>query len=172
MKLAISLTTLSVSLASAMAASNPKFPSLTAADLNKQEVRLPGGLSGDWNLLLIAFQREQQKDIDTWLPVLPAVVQKHPNLAYYELPVISRMNFMMRWFVNTGMRNGIPDKQQRGRTITLYLDKKPFRDTLQIPSEDNIYALLVNKAGEVVWRTEGTVSEEKLRSLENFLNAR
>ena len=110
------------------------FPKLEADNLNKQMVQLPGGLAGDLNLMLIAFERAQQADIDTWLPHLPGVAVRHPNFAYYELPVIERMNFLMRWTINTGMRGGIPDKQQRARTITLYLDKKPLKSALQIES--------------------------------------
>ena len=56
------------------AAGNPVWPSLQASDLNKRKIELPGGLAGELNVLLVAFQREQQKDVDTWLPLLPAVV--------------------------------------------------------------------------------------------------
>ncbi len=161
-----------ISMMPSLAASNPTFPSLKASDLNKQEVQLPGGLKGEWNLLLIGFLREHQNDIDTWLPSLPAIVQSHPKLAYYELPVIARSNFMLRWVIATGMRGGIPDKAQRARTITLHLDKKPFRDALGLATEDRIYVLLVNKAGEVLWRAEGTASSDKLQSLESFLDGR
>lgn len=56
------------------AADNPVWPSLEGSDLNKRKIQLPGGLAGEMNVLLVAFQREQQKDVDTWLPLLPAVV--------------------------------------------------------------------------------------------------
>jgi hypothetical protein len=153
------------------AARNPVFPSLEATDLNKRKLQLPGGLAGEVNILLVAFQREQQDDINTWLPLLPALVKRNPKLAYYEIPVISRSNFLLRWVINNGMRGGIPDKEQRARTITLYLDKKPFLKALEISSEDQIYVLLVNKSGEVLWRTEGVVSQEKLESLRVFLGS-
>ena len=147
----------------------PVFPTLQGTNLNKQRVQFPGGLSGDLNLLLIAFQREQQADVDTWLAPLPAVVTQHPNFAYYELPVIDRPNFLLRWVIDTGMRGGIPDKQQRGRTITLYLDKKPFLNTLEIASEATIHALVINRKGEILWREQGRADTAKVESLEAFL---
>ncbi len=153
------------------AADNPVWPSLEGSDLNKRKIQLPGGLAGELNVLLVAFQREQQNDVDTWLPLLPALMKAHPKLAYYEIPVISRSNSLLSWIIDNGMRGGIPDKQQRARTITLYLDKKPFLKTLEISSEDRIYILVVNKNGKVLWRTEGVASQEKLESLEAFLNA-
>jgi hypothetical protein len=148
------------------------FPSLEASDLNKQKIHLPSGLAGELNVLLVAFQREQQADIDTWLPLLPGLVKKHPKLSYYEIPVISRSNFLLRWIIDNGMRGGIPDKQQRARTITLYLDKKPFLKKLGISAEDRICVLLVNKSGEVVWRAEGVASQAKLESLEAYIDGR
>jgi hypothetical protein len=157
---------------SAVAATSPVFPSIEASDLNKRKIQMPGGLEGEWNLLLLGFERDQQDGIDTWLPLLPVLVEQHPKLAYYEIPVISKSNFMLRWIIDGGMRRGIPDKEQRARTFTLYLDKKPFLETLQIGSEDQIRVLLVKKSGEVVWRTEGVASQGKLEYLEAFLDGR
>ena len=71
------------------------------------------------------------------------------------------MNAFTRWFIDNGMRRGIPDKQARKRTITLYIDKKPFEDALQIPSEKTIYAILIDRQGKVLWRSEGTFDEHK-----------
>ena len=147
------------------------FPALQFPDLNKKAVSLPGGLNGERNLVIIAFERKQQNDIDTWLAVLPAMLANHPKVAYYELPVIDKMNGMMRWFINNGMRGGIPDPAQRERTITLYTDKKVFREALRIPDEKRIYLLMLNKAGEVLWRTEGVVSPDKQQALKDYLAA-
>ena len=133
---------------------------------------LPRDFAGQWNLVLIAFLREQQKDVDTWLKALPGVQKDHPRLAYYELPTIKKMSGMTRWFIDTGMRGGIPDPQQRARTITLYIDKEPFRRALALPSEDRVYGLLLNKSGEVVWRAEGLYDEAKGSSLREFLRGK
>jgi hypothetical protein len=161
---------LSLSAATSLTAADATFPTLEAADLNNGKKQLPRGLAGEWNALLIGFQREQQTEIDTWLPKFPPLVAKRPSLAYYELPVIERTNPLLRWVIQRGMRGGIPDKQQRDRTITLYLDKKAFRETLRIQSEDRICVLLVNRAGEVLWRTEGPATPDKVQSLEAFLD--
>lgn len=147
------------------------FPRLEASNLNKQKVRFPEGLTGERNVLLLGFLREHQDDIDTWLAPLPALMSRHADVAYYELPVIDRSNFFFRWILRTGMRAGIPDKQQRARTVTLHLDKKKFRDALQVESEETIRLLVINKAGAVLWRTQGRADEAKLQALDAFLAA-
>jgi len=141
------------------------FPTLTTKNLSGTQVTLPAGFSGQKNLVLIAFEREQQKDVDTWLKVLPQLQQAHPTMAYYELPTIKRMNGMVRFFIDNGMRGGIKDQQQRARTMTLYIDKEPFKKALNLPAEDRIYALLLDKSGTVIWRSEGLYDEAKGKAL-------
>lgn len=159
-----------LSAGSALAAdSAPRFPQVSSENLSGKAYKLPGDFEGERNLLLIAFQREQQKNIDTWLHEVKRFTDLDPNLHYYELPTISRLNAVARWFINNGMRGGIPDKAQRDRTITLYLDKKPFLESLHIADESRVYALVVDRQGNVLWRGEGDFSEDKATSLRDFL---
>ena len=141
------------------------FPNVEGSNLNGQKFRLPQDLEGRVNIVLVAFQREQQADIDTWLTALDSLLKDHSDLNYYELPTISRMNPVIRWFITRGMRGGIDDPGARHRTITLFIDKKPFREALNIPHEDTIYILLVDPQGHVLWRTEGVYSDNKGREL-------
>jgi len=145
------------------------FPPLRAANLNGDEFLMPGGFQGERNLLLIAFLRQQQRDVDTWLKELPLIALAHPTLSYYELPTIQKMNRLVRFFIDNGMRGGIADRQQRARTITLYIDKEPFKQALAIQSEASIHAILIDKSGRVLWREIGTADAVKLKSLKAAL---
>jgi hypothetical protein len=64
------------------------------------------------------------------------------------------------------MRAGIPDPVARERTITLYLDKDAFRGALQLATEEDIQALLLDRQGRVLWRAEGILTPDKAASLE------
>jgi hypothetical protein len=145
------------------------FPAVKASNLEKHEFTLPADFEGDRNLLLVAFEREQQKDVDTWLREMKRFEESDPGFRYYELPTIQRPNSFMRWFIDSGMRRGIPDRKARERTITLYLEKKPFLDALRITDQKKIYALLVNREGKVLWRAEGVFDEAKGASLRSAL---
>jgi hypothetical protein len=149
--------------------STAQFPRLTASNLENREFHLPEDFQGEHNLLLIAFQREQQTQLDTWLREMPRLQQIDAGLQYYELPTIARLNALARWFIDSGMRRGIPNKSARARTITLYIDKKPFEDSLQLPTEKTVYALLVDRAGKVLWRADGPYDEAKGESLRKAL---
>jgi len=146
-----------------------RFPSVQASNLEKRDFKLPADLEGERNLLLVAFEREQQKDVDTWLREMNRFEELDPGFHYYELPTIQRPGAFMRWFIDTGMRHGIADRKARERTITLYLEKKPFLDSLLIADQKKIYAFLVDREGKVLWRSEGLFDETKGASLQNTL---
>jgi hypothetical protein len=142
-----------------------QFPTVTARNLLRHQVTLPDDFEGEWNVLLIAFQQRQQSLIDTWLPFVQQLEQTGQGVVFYELPVIQRLNMLARTFINEGMRAGIPDRLARERTITLYIDKAVFRQTLGLPHEEDIYVLLVDRQGRVLWRSQGAFTPEKGEAL-------
>jgi len=145
------------------------FPSVKASNLEKRVFSLPAEFEGERNLLLVAFEREQQKNVDTWLREMKRFEELDLGFHYYELPTIQRPSAFMRWFIDTGMRRGIPDRKARERTITLYLEKKSFLDSLLITDQKKVHALLVDRKGKVLWRSEGVFDEAKGASLRNAL---
>ncbi|HSR29075.1 MAG TPA: hypothetical protein VLY63_00820 [Anaerolineae bacterium] len=149
-----------------------QFPSVTGSNLMRSKVKLPEDFEGELNLVFVAFQQWQQDQVDTWLPFAQQSELDHPQMRYYELPTIRRLNPLARTFINEGMRAGIPDPVARERTITLYVDKDAFRQALQLPREDDIYVLLVDRQGQVLWRAEGTFAPNKAESLTEVLEER
>ena len=146
-----------------------KFPEIVAKNLNKEEVKVPNGLRGNPKLLIVPFQRWHQGLVDSWVPFLESVIKDYPDFDFYELPTIRRMNFVYQRFLDGGMRAGIPSIETRRRTITLYIDKVPFRNALEIPNEDSIHLFLVDTEGNVKWRNEGGVTEEKAQDLSDAI---
>lgn len=145
------------------------FPRVQGANLERESFTLPDDFEGEINLALIAFTREQQADIDTWIPAARELARSHPGFRYYELPTISRGVPLARWWLDGAMRAGIPDHAARAATITLYLDKRAFREALELPSEKTIYALLVDRMGRILWRAEGAWTDEKGRALQQVV---
>jgi len=145
--------------------SHAQFPDVTGSNLQRQKLKLPQDFQGELTLVLIAFQQWQQTQVDTWIPFAQQLEETHSGVRYYELPTIQRLNALARTFVNEGMRAGIPDPVARERTITLYVDKNVFRQALQLPREDDIYVLLLDRLGVVLWRAEGAFTPEKGESL-------
>jgi hypothetical protein len=134
-------------------------------------MNLPNDFEGELNVVLVAFQQWQQNHIDTWLPFVEELEQNSAGLRYYEVPVIRRMNILSRTFINEGMRAGIPNPKARERTITLYLDKVNFCQTLGMSHEQNIYVLLLDQQGKVLWKREGKFTNEAGEALKAVIKS-
>ena len=142
------------------------FPNVQGSNLSGRDYNLPADFEGHTNLLLIAFKREQQADVDTWMPFAASLRRGNESLRYYELPVLGRGYRILRGFIDGGMRSGIPDLEARARTITLYIDKDQFRQALGIQSEDAIQVVLVSPKGEVLWHAEGRFTQARATELQ------
>lgn len=132
-----------------------QFPRVDGSNLEGKRFALPGDFEAEYNVVVVAFRREQQADVDAWLPFLREQKLAERGVRVYELPTLNRSYRMMRGFIDGGMSRGIPEKATREATITLYIDKSPFKKALAIASEDRIVALIVARDGRVLWREDG-----------------
>lgn len=147
-----------------------RFPRLEAESLERVRYTLPGGLTGERNLVLIAFQQWQQRECDSWLGWLEdGPLARLEGFAWWELPTIAPMGEAFQRWVDDGMRRGIADAAARGRTITLWTDKAAFKRALRIESERAITVALLDRDGNVLWRTTGRFTPEKGAALEAAL---
>lgn len=120
---------------------------------------LPGTLQGELNLLLVAFRQSHQSDVDSWSPLTSRLEQEFPGFRAYEIPVIGRRYRWMAGFIDGGMRAAIPDQRVREATITLYVDKDWFRQSLDIAGEEDIVLVLADREGRILWRANGCFSD-------------
>ncbi len=152
-----------------LASDSTRFPIVTSENLEGRTFTLPRDFGGERNVVFVAFERQQQRDVDSWVPLVKSLVSRTPDTEYYEIPTIKRMVAPVRWMINRGMRGGIDDRGARERTITLYLDKEPFKRALGIATEQEIHVLVVDRAGNVLWRTAGAFSDDKGQGLSRAL---
>ena len=149
------------------------FPEVEGKSLMGEVVQFPDVFSKKaFHVVVIAFEQEQQSEVDTWLPSLKDLLEVRKDVDYFELPTISRMNAVMRWIIYRGMRSGIKDEADRARTVTLHIDKEPFKSGLKIDSEESIVLVVVDDKGKVIWRSEGAFEEERWKELVAVLDGR
>ena len=157
-----------------IAAEQPKntFPTVTGRNLHGKDVEFPQALgTNKHNVLIVAFTRKQQPLVDTWLPELTSLCATNKDVHCYELPTIKKMNRLMKWVIYRGMRSGIKEANARSRTVTLHIDKEPFKTQLGIKTEKDIFVFLTDAKGKIRWRSQGTFSTGKFRALKARLIA-
>ena len=136
------------------------FPNVNGANLLRQKKTLPQDFQGEFNLLFIPFKQWQQEEVNSWMGLVETLEEQVNGLFYYELPTIRSLNTLSRWFINEGMRAGIPNPKTRERTITLYVDKADFRVALNMTDEEHIYVVLVDRQGNELFRTRGELNSQ------------
>ncbi len=146
------------------------FPIVNGSNLRREKITLPQDFEGKFNLIFVAFQQWHQEEVNSWIPLAESLEEQFPGLVYYELPTIRSLSTLSRFFINEGMRAGIPNPKSRERTVTLYLDKDEFRSALSMKDENHIYILLLDNQGEELWRDRGSHSPDKQALLMEVLN--
>ena len=138
---------------------------LAGRALDGRPYELPRDLAEPHNVLVVAFRREQQRQVDEWLPWLLELERHRADLAVYELPVISSRYAPARWLIDGGMTRGIPDPSVRVRTITVYTDVRAVLDNLGLASSDTIAVALVERSGRILATETGEFEHGKAERL-------
>jgi uncharacterized surface protein with fasciclin (FAS1) repeats len=145
------------------------LPSMSCETVDGQATTLPGDLLGDWNLLLIAYERWQQQEVDTWVELGKGLEAKYANFRWYEMPVLPEMTEARQTTVNMGMRMGIGDPDLRARTLTLFVDRDAFLERLGRDDMEHVHVALADRTGAIRWFSRGERSEEGARELEGLV---
>lgn len=149
--------------AAALLAQQPsaRFPALKSENVEGKSFSLPADFPGARTVVFVAFEKEQQTEIDTWTPFLLSLAASHAGLSFVEFPTLKKLTAPLRWTIRRGMKTQIKDAALRERTIPLFIDKDPFRAALGIPDEQAIHLFLVDREGKVYWRESGAFSAPK-----------
>ena len=146
------------------------FPTVSGSNLLRQKLTMPQDFQGKLNLVFIPFERWHQMEVDSWNALAEELEEKYEGLVYYELPTLQNGGSFYKFFLNEGMRAGIPNPKTRERTITLYLDKSDFRAALDMTDEEHIYVLVVDRQGKEFFRTRGPYNNEGEAALRQALS--
>ncbi|MFI5041510.1 MAG: hypothetical protein ACHQNA_06625 [Acidimicrobiales bacterium] len=149
-----------------------RFPHLEARDLEGRAITLPEDLAGTSNLVILAFRREQQALVDSWVAWFEGNATDHPGLRCYEVPVIATRWSPARPVIDGGMAQAVREREARRRTLTVYTDVRRVTDALAIDDLDTVTALLLDSVGRLRWRATGPATDDAVSDLVTTLAAR
>jgi hypothetical protein len=139
-----------------------RFPSVAGRALSGEVVRFPEDLAGAPALLLCAYRRGTQEDVDRWAAY---VGRRLPALVVYELPIISsRLWRPMQGWIDGGMRGGVPQGLW-AHVVTLYDDGTRARTFVGDGGGLRTQVVLLDAAGVVTFTDSGGFSEEAAERL-------
>jgi hypothetical protein len=146
-------------------ANNPvgkRLPSISGETLSRLRVRFPENLVGSPAVLLVAYRRGTQHDLDRWIEFLSL---KAPQLVWYEVPTIPSLIWRpLAGWIDAGMRSGVP-QDKWSRVVTVYEDAAKLRGFIGDNGRDMTHLVVLNSDGIVVWFNPNGYSEEAASEL-------
>lgn len=147
------------------------FPNIRARNLEGLDVVLPSAFVGERNVVMVAFQRQHQDLVDSWVPWLEQQAAFDTGLRFYEIPTIGRLWAPARRFIDGGMASAIRIPAILQRTFTVYGDVRRLTTPLGITDTTTIAVVFVDSSGDVLWQGSGGYTAEKAEALGAALTA-
>jgi hypothetical protein len=140
-----------------------KFPVVKAKTLAGQEATVPDDAAGKVTLVCVAFLRESQSQLDSWLNPFYEKFGSRADIMFYEVPMISGGYKFMKPIIDGGMRGGLPEFKHK-HVVTMYGDVQSYQQALNIDPR-NGHAFLLDREGSIRWQEEGFSNEKNRASL-------
>ncbi len=149
------------------------FPVVSAEALDKSVIDLPAQLEGRENLLVLAWERDQSPQMETWTAVAQALQHSHPDFRVYRMLVSAPENFLFRWWDNASLRAAETDPDLLHWSVPIYMDKATLHSAIGLgANEKSITVLLVDRAGKIQWKAQGDSTAATRASLAAAVNGR
>lgn len=167
------LLAVSAALALALAAPNDtsvmgQLPSFMARTLDQQAMAVPGGLPAERTLALITFRSSQRAHIDGWIQGLN--LQADPSIAWLRMPVLNDPgSTAARSAIETKLLRNYPADAERARLVPVFTDRERFVRSAGLRGTDEVYAVVINRQGDVLARAEGAFDADKADKLRETL---
>jgi hypothetical protein len=147
-----------------------RVPTLTAKRLDQQLVVLPHGLAADRTLALVAFNRGQRAEIESWIEGLH--LERDASIPWIRMPVLNDPG-------NEDARNAIEIRllarhtsdSARERLVPVFTNREAFIRAAGLSSADHASVLVLDRDGRVLARAEGLYNEAKAQALRETLLA-
>jgi len=135
------------------------FPNLAAETLSGNQFQTPDPDGEASHVILIAFKRGVQAEIDEWLSALSGTVANRSDIEMYEVPMLAGGWRLMSGIIDGGMRSGIP-QDKHSSVATFYGDIKRYKDILDMEQEDHCYLYIIDPQGTIRFAATGPPSPE------------
>jgi hypothetical protein len=141
-----------------------RIPEVHGTSLSNQSVNLPEALSGKVGVLVLGFSRSSRDAVASWGRRLATDYRESPAVAYYEMPVLASAPGMVRGFIVRSMRSSVPEQMQ-ARFVPIMANEAAWRGLVHYGAPDDPYVLVVDGQGDVVWQTQGQLTEAAYAAL-------
>jgi len=140
-----------------------KFPVVNAETLEGNKTTVPDDAAGKVTLVAVAFLRENQPQLDSWLNPFYKRFGSRDDVMFYEVPMISGGYRFMKMVIDGGMRGGLPQFKHK-HVVTMYGDVESYLQALSLDARSG-HAFLLDRDGRIRWQGGGFATAATLAGL-------
>ena len=140
-----------------------KFPNVTAESLAGNKESIPETCRGKVALVTVAFMRESQGQLDSWLNPFYKKFGESDKYTFFEIPMISSGYKFMKPIIDGGMRGGLPAFKHK-HVVTMYGDVQQYLKALNLDPRYG-HAFLLDREGVIRYQAQGFANEKLLQEL-------
>jgi hypothetical protein len=142
-----------------------RFPVVAGPNLAGEQEVIPDAAAGRVTLVTVAFLRENQGQLDSWLNPFVEAFGGREGFMFYEVPMIASGYRFMRFVIDGGMRAGLPKAKHR-HVVTMYGDVESYSAALQIDPRYG-HAFLLDREGIIRWQAQGYATDQTRKDMLN-----
>ena len=135
-----------------------QLPRIEGESLAGQRVVLPDAASGKAAVLIFGFSKASKTPTAAWEKRIEADFAGSPALQVYQLPVLEDVPRLVRGMVISSMKKGVPADEQ-ARFVPLFHSESELKKLVDFQRPDDAYLMVVNRSGEVAYKTHGNVTD-------------
>jgi hypothetical protein len=148
-----------------------EIPAFVSRTLAQQSMSIPEGLPTDRTLALIGFHKSHQAKVQSWIDGLD--LSNDPSITWMRMAIINDPGTLEgRSAVETRLLRRYPLEAERARLLPAFVNRDQFVRAAGLHSANEVYAVVLNRQGEVLARAEGQFDPEKAVRLRETLRER
>ena len=132
-----------------------QFPALRVETLSATVLDLPGDFAEGSSVVVLVYDQNQGRDVETWMPFLARLDEIDPAARYYVISALPAGLSLVRGMIEGVIRGSTSDAAQLDRTILLFTDVDALQASLGIEGTGAIHVLALDAAGGVMASTAG-----------------
>jgi hypothetical protein len=140
------------------------FPEIKGELLSSKMITLPDHCKGKVSVLIIAFKRGTQPQIDEWTKPLMKEFSIRNDFRFIEVPMISNFYNWMSNYIDNGMRGGIAESMHKN-VMTYYGPLGNYFDYFDVQDKKQCCLFLLDKEGIIQFIAKGEPTPENLSAL-------
>jgi hypothetical protein len=144
------------------------IPEVEATALSGRVVRLPQDLPPR-AVLILGFSEKSSYAAAECGERLGEALAKQPEVKIYQIPVLEEVPRLVRGFVTRSMKRSVPEHLQ-STFIPVFDHETEWKRLSGYAAPEDAYILLAGHQGQILWRTLGPCSADKVREVTSELD--